>query len=88
MADSPMTYRLVVKEIADRRTASTRRFMPKPLPNQNGSGMHVHQSLFKGERNAFFDPEDTYHLSAIAKAYIAGLLHHSRARLRSSPTSG
>jgi glutamine synthetase len=78
MADSAMTYRLIVKEIAVANGVYAT-FMPKPLANQNGSGMHVHQSLFKGERNAFFDPEDTYHLSAIAKAYIAGLLHHSRA---------
>ena len=41
--------------------------------------MHVHQSLFKGERNAFFDAEDPYHLSAVAKGYIAGVLQHSRA---------
>jgi glutamine synthetase len=40
--------------------------------------MHVHQSLFKGERNAFFDIEDPYHLSAVARGYIAGLLHHAR----------
>jgi len=78
MADSAMTYRLVVKETAEANGVYAT-FMPKPVANQNGSGMHVHQSLFKGERNAFFDPEDTYHLSAVAKAYIAGLLHHSRA---------
>jgi glutamine synthetase len=78
MADSAMTYRLIVKEIAVANGVYAT-FMPKPLADQNGSGMHVHQSLFKGERNAFFDPEDTYHLSAIAKSYIAGLLHHSRA---------
>jgi len=77
MADNAMTYRLVVKEIAETNGIFAS-FMPKPVANQNGSGMHVHQSLFKGERNAFFDPEDTYHLSAVAKAYIAGLLHHSR----------
>ncbi len=77
MADSAMTYRLVVKEIADANGVYAT-FMPKPVENQNGSGMHVHQSLFKGERNAFFDPEDTYHLSAIAKSYIAGLLHNAR----------
>lgn len=77
MADSAMTYRLVVKEIAEANGIFAS-FMPKPVANQNGSGMHVHQSLFKGERNAFFDPEDTYHLSAVAKGYIAGLLHHSR----------
>jgi glutamine synthetase len=78
MADNAMTYRLVVKEIAAANGVYAT-FMPKPVEGQNGSGMHVHQSLFKGERNAFFDAEDPYHLSAIAKSYIAGLLHHSRA---------
>lgn len=78
MADSAQTYRLVVKEIAAANGAYAS-FMPKPVANQNGSGMHVHQSLFKGERNAFYDPDDPYHLSAIAKGYMAGLLHHSRA---------
>jgi len=77
MADAAMTYRLVVKEIASINGVYAS-FMPKPLQNENGSGMHVHQSLFKGERNAFFDAEDAYHLSAVAKAYIAGLLHHAR----------
>ncbi len=77
MADSAMTYRLVVKEIAAANGVYAT-FMPKPVQNQNGSGMHVHQSLFKGERNAFHDPADPYHLSAIARGYIAGLLHHSR----------
>ena len=77
MADASMTYRLVVKEIALANNVYAT-FMPKPIENQNGSGMHVHQSLFKGERNAFFDAEDTYHLSAVAKSYIAGLLYHAR----------
>jgi glutamine synthetase len=53
--------------------------MPKPLADVNGSGMHVHQSLFKGERNAFFDASDPYQLSAVARGFIAGLLHNSRA---------
>ena len=78
MADAAMTYRLVVKEIASANGVYAT-FMPKPVKDQNGSGMHVHQSLFKGERNAFFDPEDPYHLSAIARGYMAGLLHNSRA---------
>ncbi|MEO6101700.1 MAG: glutamine synthetase family protein [Tepidiformaceae bacterium] len=78
MADAAMTYRLVVKEIASANGVYAT-FMPKPVMDQNGSGMHVHQSLFKGERNAFFDPEDPYHLSAIARGYMAGLLHNSRA---------
>ena len=77
MADASMTYRLVVKEIALANNVYAT-FMPKPIENQNGSGMHVHQSLFKGERNAFFDAEDTYHLSAVAKSFIAGLLYHAR----------
>ncbi|MGE0569975.1 MAG: glutamine synthetase family protein [Dehalococcoidia bacterium] len=78
MADSAMTYRLVVKEIAAANGLYAT-FMPKPVEGQNGSGMHVHQSLFKGEQNAFFDEADPYHLSAVARAYIAGMLHHSKA---------
>ena len=78
MADSAMTYRLVVKEIALANGVYAT-FMPKPFADQNGSGMHVHQSLFKGERNAFFDGNDPYSLSPIARGYIAGLLEHARA---------
>lgn len=77
MADNTMTYRLIVKEVALRHGVYAT-FMPKPLADQNGSGMHVHQSLFRGERNAFFDAKDKYHLSALAKSYIAGLLRHAR----------
>jgi glutamine synthetase len=76
MADSVMTYRLVVKEVALQHGVYAT-FMPKPVFGINGSGMHVHQSLFKGERNAFFDKDDEYHLSKIAKSYIAGLLKHA-----------
>ncbi|MCE7929534.1 MAG: glutamine synthetase, partial [Chloroflexi bacterium CFX7] len=76
MADAAMTYRLVVKEIALANGVYAT-FMPKPIANQNGSGMHIHQSLFKGERNAFFDGADPLHLSAIARSYIAGLLSHA-----------
>ncbi len=77
MADNVMTYRLVVKQIAQMhdRYAS---FMPKPIFGVNGSGMHVHQSLFKGERNAFFSADDKYHLSPTAKGYLAGLMKHAR----------
>ena len=53
-------------------------FMPKPLMGENGSGMHTHQSLFVGDKNAFFDGKDKYHLSQTAKCFIAGLLRHSR----------
>jgi len=77
MADSTMTYRLTVKEVAMRNGVYAT-FMPKPLADQNGSGMHVHQSLFKGERNVFFDAADPYYLSAMARSYIAGLLRHAR----------
>ncbi|MDD5043962.1 MAG: glutamine synthetase family protein [Candidatus Omnitrophica bacterium] len=76
MADNVMTYRLVVKEVA-RQQGVYATFMPKPIFGINGSGMHVHQSLFKGEKNAFFDPGDNLHLSKIAKCYIAGLLKHA-----------
>ena len=77
MADKTMTLRLVVKEIA-RRNGLYATFMPKPIFGENGSGMHTHQSLFKGERNAFFDANDPYHLSGIGKSYIAGILRHAR----------
>ncbi|MFC2007668.1 type I glutamate--ammonia ligase [Chloroflexota bacterium] len=76
MADSVMTYRLVVKQIAMNHGVYAT-FMPKPVFGINGSGMHVHQSLFKEKRNAFFDSKDEYHLSRIAKSYIAGLLKHA-----------
>jgi glutamine synthetase len=76
MADSVMTYRLIVKEVALRYGVYAT-FMPKPIFGINGSGMHVHQSLFSGEHNAFFDKNDAYHLSALAKCYIAGLLKHA-----------
>ena len=77
MADSTMTYRLTVKEVAMKNGVHAT-FMPKPLADQNGSGMHVHQSLFKGERNVFYDADDPYYLSAMARSYIAGLLRHAR----------
>jgi len=76
MADNVMTYRLVVKEVAMKYGVYAT-FMPKPVFGVNGSGMHVHQSLFRGDRNAFFDPNDQYHLSKEAKCFIAGLLKHA-----------
>jgi len=78
MADNVMTYRLVVKQIALAHGVYAT-FMPKPVFGINGSGMHVHQSLFKGSKNAFFDPKDSYHLSQTARSYIAGLLKHAPA---------
>jgi len=76
MADQVMSYRIVVKEIAQ-RYGYYATFMPKPIFGVNGSGMHVHQSLFKGDRNTFFDPNDEYHLSEEGRGYIAGLLRHA-----------
>ena len=76
MADNVMTYRLVVKEVAMKHGYYAT-FTPKPIFGVNGSGMHVHQSLFRGERNAFFDKGDEHHLSKIARHYIAGLLRHA-----------
>ena len=76
MADKVMTYRTAVKEIA-RQNGVYATFMPKPVFGQNGSGMHVHQSLFKGGKNAFFDIRDQYHLSKMAKQYIAGIMTHA-----------
>jgi glutamine synthetase len=75
MADQVMTYRLTVKEIAQAHGVYAS-FMPKPMFGVNGSGMHVHQSLFKGERNAFFDANDEHNLSRVGKSYVAGLLAH------------
>jgi glutamine synthetase len=77
MADHTVTYRLIVKEIAAKNGVYAT-FMPKPLFGENGSGMHTHQSLFKDGRNAFFDSEDKWHLSAAGKAFIAGQLRHAR----------
>jgi len=76
MADQVMTYRFVVKEIAQQHGCYAT-FMPKPIFGVNGSGMHVHQSLFKGTRNTFFEPDEEYHLSEVAKRYTAGLLRHA-----------
>lgn len=76
MADNVMTYRLVVKEIA-RKHGVYATFMPKPIFGINGSGMHVHQSLFLGSKNAFFDAKGQYNLSETGQAYTAGILKHA-----------
>ena len=76
MADNVMTYRLVVKQIA-MNAGVYASFMPKPVFGINGSGMHVHQSLFKGDRNAFFDAKGKYFLSKLARSYVAGLLKYA-----------
>jgi glutamine synthetase len=75
-ADAIMTSRVVIKEVA-RRNGAYATLMPKPLKSQNGNGMHVHQSLFKDGRNAFYSRRGEHGLSTLAKRYVAGLLRHS-----------
>jgi glutamine synthetase len=77
MADSVMTFRLVVKEVALEAGVHAT-FMPKPLTGVQGSGMHTHFSLFEGDTNAFYDPGDERNLSKVARDFIAGLLHHAK----------
>lgn len=76
MADTVMTYRLIVKEVAEKHGVYAT-FMPKPIFGENGSGMHIHMSLFRGDKNAFFDTKGRYHLSGIAEHFIAGLLKYA-----------
>jgi glutamine synthetase len=76
-ADQIQTFKLVVKTIA-RQHGLHATFMPKPLFGVNGSGMHCHQSLFKGEQNAFYDEKDKLGLSTEARQYMAGVLRHAR----------
>ncbi len=77
-ADNTITLKYVIKSIASEHGLYAS-FMPKPLYKQAGSGMHVHQSLFKGDKNAFFDAKDKYKLSDIAYSYMAGQLFHAKA---------
>jgi glutamine synthetase len=77
MADNVMTARLAVKEVAQEAGVYAT-FMPKPIQGAFGSGMHTHMTLYEGDRNAFFDPDDLYRLSKVAKAFIAGMLAHAR----------
>jgi len=77
MADIGMIFRYMVRKVG-RMHGLHATFMPKPLNGHNGSGMHVHQSLWKQGKNVFFDKNDPYHLSAEARHYIAGLLQHAQ----------
>jgi len=77
MADTAVTLRIVVKEIA-RQHGVYATFMPKPIFGENGSGMHTHQSLFRGDINAFHDSNEQHHLSTVAQSYIAGIMEHAR----------
>jgi glutamine synthetase len=87
MADSIMIYKYIVKNVA-RQHGLTATFMPKPLFEDNGSGMHVHQSLWIGDTNVFYDEAGYAQLSDTAKYYIGGLLKHAPALLAiSAPTT-
>uniref|UniRef100_UPI0005762845 type I glutamate--ammonia ligase n=1 Tax=Bradyrhizobium japonicum TaxID=375 RepID=UPI0005762845 len=76
MADNLMIYKYVVKNTAHQH-GKTATFMPKPLFEDNASGMHVHQSLWKGETNLFYDKSDYAELSQLGRYYIGGLLSHA-----------
>ncbi|MCH8939771.1 MAG: glutamine synthetase [Chloroflexi bacterium] len=76
MADNVMTARLVIKEVALSHGLYAT-FMPKPISNVNGSGMHVNMSLFKGDTNAFYDENDPLKISVLARQFLAGLLRHA-----------
>lgn len=76
-ADNIMTFKLLTKEIGIQNNIYAS-FMPKPLADQNGSGMHIHQSLFSDDENIFFDANEPSHLSKTGRYYIAGLLKHCK----------
>jgi glutamine synthetase len=80
MADKCMLYKYIIKNVA-RRHNKVVTFMPKPLFQDNGSGMHTHQSLWKEGANLFFDANGYGKISKLAKHYIAGLLKHAPALL-------
>ncbi len=76
MADSVMAMRLAVREVAAQNGVHAT-FMPKPLEGVQGSGMHLHMSLFRDDENAFYEADDGYNLSDVAKSFMAGLLRHA-----------
>ncbi|HEY7681359.1 MAG TPA: type I glutamate--ammonia ligase [Gemmatimonadales bacterium] len=76
-ADNITTFKFVVRSLANRNGFAAS-FMPKPIMDQAGSGMHTHQSLFKGNHNAFYDPKTEHQLSQVALSYVEGLLQHAR----------
>jgi glutamine synthetase len=87
MADNVLVYKYLVKNVA-RQNGLTATFMPKPLFGDNGSGMHVHQSLWRDDKNLFFDEGGYAQISQMAKWYIGGLLKHSSALLAlAAPTT-
>lgn len=77
VADAIMTFKLVVRSVAQRHGLHAS-FMPKPIFGINGSGMHTHQSLFKGSENCFYDPNGADQLSDLARNYMAGIIKNAR----------
>jgi glutamine synthetase len=80
MADNVMYYKYIIRNVA-RKHGKTATFMPKPIFGDNGSGMHCHQSLWKGENNLFWDVKSYAQISQLARYYIGGLLKHAGALL-------
>ena len=80
LADSLMYYKYIIRNVA-RKHGKTVTFMPKPIFGDNGSGMHCHQSLWKGETNLFWDERGYGQISELARNYIGGLLKHAPALL-------
>jgi len=76
-ADNVITFKLVVRTIALQHNLHAT-FMPKPIHGINGSGMHIHQSLFRGDANSFYDPAGQYQLSDVCLQYLGGLLRHAK----------
>ena len=87
MADKLQMLKYVVKNVAARR-GKTATFMPKPIFGDNGSGMHIHQSIWKKEKNLFFEPGNYADISKVCQYYIGGLLKHAPALLAfAAPTT-
>jgi glutamine synthetase len=87
MADQVMMYKYIVKNVCD-QYGYTATFMPKPLFGDNGSGMHVHQSLWKNDQNLFFAADGYGLISEAARFYIGGLIKHAPALLAfAAPTT-
>ncbi len=78
VADHVISFKYAIKSIAHQHGLHAT-FMPKPIARINGSGMHVHQSIFKDGKNLFYDKNGKYHLSDVARHYVGGQLQHARA---------
>lgn len=85
-ADTTLLYKYIVRQVA-RRNGKVATFMPKPIFGDNGSGMHVHQSLFQGDKPLFYEAGQYGNLSEMAKYYIGGILTHAPAILAFSNPS-